>query len=85
MISQRLRCIDRKLLHVETLCESYMEAAVRIFGKEAFWNRIKFHVPTHLRKIITDHGDPNAHDESQVCVCTARSHVSFYSDTIVRW
>ena len=70
---------ERKLVHTDTLYESWMEDACRIFGKDAFWNRIKFHMPTHLRQIVTnsyliteiliDH-----HDESQVLLRNSGVH-----------
>ena len=57
---------DVDLIHLDTLCESYMELAVKVFGKERFWNRIKFHVPAHVAEMIKRLGSIPYNDESQL-------------------
>ena len=57
---------DASLAHLDTLCESWMDLAVRTFGKEEWWNRIKFHAHRHLRRMVELHGDVPHTDESQV-------------------
>ena len=43
---------DATLARLDRFCEFWMEAAVRLFGKELFWKRIKFHLAKHASHFI---------------------------------
>ena len=43
---------DATLARLDRFCEFWMEAAVRLFGKELFWKRVKFHLAKHASHFI---------------------------------
>ena len=47
---------DATLARLDRFCEFWMDAAVRLFGKELFWNRVKFHLAKHASHFIRLHG-----------------------------
>ena len=43
---------EATLARLDRFCEFWMDAAVRLFGKELFWRRIKFHLAKHASHFI---------------------------------
>ena len=55
---------DANLMHAETYYEAWLKAAVAMFGAERFMNRIKAHAPTHLRRLVKQHGSTPFNDDA---------------------
>ena len=51
---ERLAHTSSSLDEAMKLYKEWAAIAVRLFGKEQFWNRIKFHIPEHLKEIVED-------------------------------